>query len=128
MQISEARLNDIVYLTLKHFFFVPVYGENASPRECDIRVCMDMACPARITSISSAILLPNEVSGKSHTKLYDVESDHVLDVCLDYLEDHWMKQTFEEAYGNEDIKTEMKAHFETIIATCLGMPEDQCGG
>lgn len=126
MRISEARLNDIVYLSLKHFLFQPVYGENASPRECDIRICMDMAVPERLT-LASAILLPNEVAGKSHTKMYDVEEERVFSETIGYIEDHWLKSSLEDAYGDTDVRTKMRVHFQHILDTCLAMPEDSCG-
>ena len=37
-KMSEARLNDLVYLILKKLFFEPHF--NSAPRECDIRICM----------------------------------------------------------------------------------------
>jgi hypothetical protein len=94
MTMSEARLNDLVYLMEKLLFFQPTCGGNACLRECDIRVVMDMVIPSRMEGRElAAILLPNEVAGASHTKTYqNVSFAHVFDTTLDYLEDHWMKQ------------------------------------
>lgn len=117
--ISEARLNDLTYIALKRYFFEPVMG--SSPRECDIRVCMDMAAPERITSVASAILQPNEVAGKSHTKVYEVDPEQVLEVAIGYIEDHWAKRKL---VGKFDIRKDWAAVYPVL----LQMDEDQCGG
>lgn len=125
-KISEARLNDICYMILKRYLFEPCYGEGACPRECDIRICMDMSAPERITSITNAILSPNEKSGKSHTIQYEVDLDHVLAVTVDYIEDHWLKQSIDEVFGPGSIESLKKDFFEGVLPTCLSIPEDQC--
>lgn len=128
VRVSEARLNDMVYLALKKIFFEPIQGEGSCPRECDIRVCMDIAVPERIKSIQQAILLPNEVAGKSHTIFYEVEPDHVLSVVIDYMEDHWMKQTVEEASGDPNVRTKLTEFFNQMVEALMQLPEEQCGG
>lgn len=121
VRISEARLNDFCYMLLKKTYFEPVYGTG--PREADIRICMDMSAPERITSITQAILLPNEVAGKSHTTMYDVDLGHVYDVTIEYLTDHWRVRWPEGAIeGNKRI------WLEELVPTMMGMPEEECGG
>ena len=125
VKMSEARLNDLVYLTLGKLFFE---GMKMMPRECDIRVCMDMTCKERMT-VASAILLPNEVAGKSHDIFYEVDVDACFDECVSYMEDHWMKQTVDDAFGEEGTRDKMKAWYkEYIVPSVLGLPEEQCGG
>ncbi len=124
VRISEARLNDIVYMTLKNLFFVPCF--NINPRECDIRICMDMAVPERIKSPAQAILLPNEQAGKSHTIFYEVDTDRLLSECIDYLEDHWMKQSLSDVFG-EDADKKAKEWFAEMLPVLLEMPEEGCG-
>ncbi len=122
VKISEARFNDMVYLTLGYMFFKPVFGEEASPRECDIRVCMNCICPKMmVDGITAAILLPNEVSPKSHTKFYKVETDAVLAECRLYMEDHWFK-----APMTPEWETGAKEYFVKIVDVIMKMPEDQC--
>lgn len=126
MRMSEARLNDLVYLTLKKLFFESV-GFN--PRECDIRICMDLTCKERIKSVMASILLPNEVSGRSHDVFYEVDPDACFEECMDYLEDHWMKQTFDEASGEEGTRSKMKAwYLENIVPCIMELEEEKCGG
>lgn len=120
MRITEARLNDICYMVLKHAFFEPSLG--TSPRECDIRVCMDMAAPERIT-VMSAILLPNEKAGSRHDVWYEVDPGHVFDECIAYLEDHWIKEEFPQEW-----KTQARKEWtESIIPAILQTPEADCG-
>ena len=125
--ISEARLNDLCYLTLKKFFFE---GMDMSPRGCDIRVCMNLAAPGTLLSLENpmmaAILLPNEVPPSSHEKFHDVDTDKVFEVCVKYMEDHWLKQTIEEAFGSETVRTEMLEFYSGIVDAVMGIPEDQC--
>jgi len=119
-KMSEARLNDLAYMALKRYFFQP-WGRG-NPRECDIRVVMDMAVPERI-SVMSAILLPNEVSGRSHTKFYEVDTDRVLQEALDYMEDHWIKEELK-----SDFVTDVKADWPGVVEDVLKMPEESCAG
>lgn len=127
VQISEARLNDFVYLTLKKFFFEPAGLGN--PRECDIRVCMTMVAPQtwQGNPIAAAILLPDEVSPRGHEPNLGVDTDRVFEECITYLEDHWMKQSFADASGNPAAKQEMKEFYDKMVPAILEMPEDQCG-
>jgi len=125
-QMSEARLNDVVFILLKYGFFQPMFGENAAPRECDIRICMDLSCPERITSIASAILLPDEVAPKSHTTMYDVDTDRVFDETVSYMEDHWLKMSAAEASGNPNIRDDMRKWFDDILPSLMEVPEDLC--
>lgn len=127
VNISEARLNDLAYMALKKLFFEAMFGEGRGPRECDIRIVMDMTVPSRITP-ASAILLPNEKSGKSHTVFYDVDTDKVLTETIDYMEDHWLKQNIEEAFGDPDVRTKMTEYYAEIVKVILDMPEADCGG
>lgn len=127
LKVSEARLNDLVYMALKRYFFEPMFGEGCCPRQCDIRVCMDMACPERVTSVMSAILLPNEVAPSSHERMYDVDPVRLFDQVAMYMEDHWMKQTVDEAFGKEGVRAEMqKEYIEEIVPVIMEVPEDRC--
>ena len=126
MQMSEARLNDLVYLTLKTIFFG---SQGMSPRECDIRVCMQMAVPELRTGFADAILRPDETAGKSHDKIVTVCHGLVFYHCLAYLEDHWMKQTFETASGNPSVKQEMWDWLNQssgVFEVNEQMPEEEC--
>lgn len=129
-RMSEARLNDLTYMALRHLFFVPMFGEGAVPRECDIRICMDMACPEeRATSLQQAILWPNEVSGRSHEISYEVDTDRVLEEVIGYMEDHWLKQTMAEAYKDPDARAKAERFYrEEIVRVVMETPEEKCGG
>lgn len=119
--ISEARLNDMCYMVLKNMFFGPALGTN--PREADIRVCMDMAVPERIT-MASAILMPDEVSGRSHDVFYNVDVGRVFDEAIEYLADHWRVEM-----PNEEQMAENRKHWlEVMVPILLDVPEAQCGG
>lgn len=130
-KISEARYNDMVYLFLKKCFFEPIFGEGHGPRECDIRVCMQMGHKEMLKNAppSAMILSPTEIAPKSHEKLLDVDTDEVFNECINYMEDHWMKMTVEESSGEPDVKTKMKDFFEKeIIPAIMDLPEEKCGG
>jgi len=116
-KISEARFNDLVYMTLKEFFFQP--SMSGSPRECDIIICMDLICQ---TSDN-----PYEKSRRSHTVFYDVDTDKCFDECLDYVEGHWIKQSIDEFYG-KPVRAEMKKWYdENLVPAILSVPEELCG-
>ena len=120
MKITEARLNDFVYLTLKKLFF-EAWGMN--PRECDIRICMDLTCKERITSVQQAILSPNEVAGKSHDITYEVEPEAIFSECVDYMEGHWIKQQIPKKE-----RRKMRKFFDDFVPCVMAVPEEQCGG
>jgi hypothetical protein len=129
MQMSEARYNDLIYLLLKKLFFEP--AELGGPRECDIRVCMQLAAPELLTGPQDAVLLPGEQSGRSHTRTIEVCFGTAFDECLTYLEEHWMKQTMEEAAGDPVVKQAMWdwcCQQDGIFDTVKTLPEEQCGG
>ena len=95
VRMSEARYNDLVYLTLKTLFFEPIFG--GSPRECDIQVCMQMGNPAMLQEAGmQAATTPStiEATGARHDREYWIEPAVVLEAVLSYLEDHWMKKRF----------------------------------
>ena len=123
MIMSEARLNDLCYLGLKMIFFEPVLGAN--PRECDVRICMDMGVPERMKGrgIEVAILDPDEVAPSSHVIQYDVDTDKVLEVIVEYVADHWVKQE-PDAEGLVEFKTNA---WPKIVKAVLAVPEDNCG-
>jgi hypothetical protein len=130
VKISEARYNDLVYASLKKLYFEPIFGHGGCPRGCDIRVCMQMGCQNMLLNAGPAamILRPDEVPPNSHTILLEVDTDTVFKEIVNYMEDHWLKQTTEEAFGCELAKKEMKEYFETQIIPCImGVPEEQCG-
>lgn len=118
--ISEARLNDIVYLTLRKLYFQPVFGETAAPRECDIRVVMNLVVPKMVTGIESMILRCDEVSPRSHTVMYDIDTDDVFEEAKVYMEDHW----FKEKVSCDVVK--MKEFFDFMVEQAMKTPEDQC--
>jgi hypothetical protein len=130
MKMSEARLNDLVYLTLKRQWFEQMFGEGTSPREADIRVCMNMAVPLTNTKgTMAAILLPDEKAPKSHDAIYEVDPEAVFDACVFYMEDHWCKQKIEDASGNPNAREEFKKDFnEVILPAVLAAKEEDCGG
>lgn len=121
-KISEARLNDLVYVFLKYTFFLPAM--NSNPRECDIRVCMDLTVLSRAKKdpMRAMILLPNEEAGRSHETFYDVDTDRLTEVCLDYISDHWMKQEIPAS-----VRDETKNWYADLLPTLLAIPEEQCG-
>ena len=119
MRITEARLNDFCYMLLKKAYFEHI---GLAPRECDIRVCMDMAAKERITAMS-AILLPNEKAGISHDKQYEVDPGEVFDECIGYLENHWMKEEFPEKWK----EGARKFWLEEMVPALMTTPEEQCG-
>lgn len=118
-RITEARLNDLAYMALKRYFFE---GWGMNPRECDIRIVMDMSAPERITSIANAILSPNEKAGASHTTFYDVHPHEVLETAINYMEDHWIKQEIEES-----IKEQMRTDWLECIPVIMAVDEESCG-
>ena len=118
-RITEARLNDFAYMALKRYFFE---GWGMNPRECDIRIVMDMSAPERITSIANAILSPNEKAGASHTTFYDIDLYEVLEVAISYMEDHWIK---EEIDGS--IKEQMREDWRQCVPVIMKVEEELCG-
>lgn len=129
LTMSEARYNDLVYLTLKKNLFEPMFGENASPRECDIRICMQLGCPElmKTAGLTAAILSPNEVSGRSHTKILDIDTDAVFETITVYMEEHWLKQELDVAFGRPNVRDEMLKFFnEGIIPAIQSVPEEEC--
>lgn len=128
MKMSEARLNDYVYITLKKLLFEPMFGEDVRPRECDIRVCMNLIVPDTIKNPAMAgILLPNEVAPASHTKQYDVDLNEIFEECIAYIEDHWLKVSIEEAWQNNSVRTSMRDYFDNMIVPIVAaVPEDKC--
>ncbi len=127
--ISEARFNDLVYLTLKRYFFEPMYGEGTYPRECDIRVVMNMVHHDtwKGPPLAAAILLPGEVAPSSHDARYEVETDDILAESTNYVEDHWLKCPIEEASGNPTWKAVVGDDFKKVVELILGLPEESCG-
>jgi hypothetical protein len=123
MNMSEARFNDLVYLTLKKLYFEPIFGIGASPRGCDIRICMNLSCPSMIKSINAAILLPNEIAPRSHTIFYNIDTDKVFDECKDYMENHWLKQEISENW----LKSAKDYYNEEIIRAAMSVSEEECG-
>jgi hypothetical protein len=127
-QMSEARLNDLVYMLEKFLFFQPTFGGNASPRGCDIRVVMDMVIPSRLEGrgMEACILRPDEVAGASHTTMYqNVSFAHVFDTTLEYIEDHWIKEEIPLA-----AKQSMWDHCAQpghVFDTVKTMDESRCG-
>lgn len=124
--ISEARLNDLAYMTLKKLFFEPVFGYN--PRECDIRVVMNMVVPTtwKGDPFSAAILLPNEKAPADHTSIHEIETDDVFEQTVDYMEDHWFKQPVEEVWEDNNVRGRMKEYFDQIVTGVMQVPEDEC--
>lgn len=116
VQMSEARLNDFAYMALKLVFF-----GTSRPRECDIRIVMDMAVPDRITSPMQAILLPNEVSPRSHDRMHEVETDKVLQEAIDYVEDHWMKARIPAKH-----RKHINKHWPDFVKGLMEVPEEEC--
>lgn len=116
LRISEARLNDMCYMLLK-------YNLGANPRECDIRVCMDMAVPEqRLVGrdpLMAMVLRPDEKSGRSHDVYYDVDPRRVYDETMTYLRDHWRL-----ARGRWCTKLEW---ITKIVPALMRTPEMQCG-
>lgn len=132
MKVSEARLNDLTYMALKRYFFEPFHNAGAipigAPRECDIRICMDMTCRERITSPMAAILLPNEESPASHGKVYEVEPSRILDEVFDYIEGHWLKCDLDVGADSPGWKERArKEYLEYIVPNCMELPEEDCG-
>jgi hypothetical protein len=121
IRISEARLNDFCYLLLKKAYFEPHFN-NASPRECDIRVCMDMSAPEKRASIASAILLPDEIAPSRHDVYYDVDPGQVFDVTMEYLVDHWRAEP-----DAKELKQFRKEWLTEIVPKLLEMEESACG-
>lgn len=127
--MSEARYNDLVYMILKKTFFEPC---GMSPRECDIRICMQMGCPEMLNKagIMAAILLPNEKAPNSHDIQYTINYRRVFEECIEYIEDHWMKQTFDEAIGQEGTHEKMWQWLiepNSVIDCILQTEEKLCG-
>lgn len=123
VHISEARLNDMCYMVLKHAFFMHL-TPNGCPRECDIRVCMDMSVPERIKSVAHAILRPDERSGRSHSIFYDVDPERVFDECITYIEDHWIKRGL---WAKEEWTANKRKWMEELVPVLLKTQEEDCG-
>jgi hypothetical protein len=120
LHVSEARLNDFCYMLLKKAYFEPAgFG---SPRQADIRICMDLAATERLT-LKSAILMPNERAGASHDVFYDVEPGEVFDRTIEYLEGHWIKGEFPESWKVDT----RKAWLEEVVPILMEVPEEECG-
>lgn len=83
--------------------------------------------PAGNNKLAAAILLPNEKAPASREQMYEIETDDILRHAIDYMEDHWLKQTVEGAHQNPNIRKEMADYYAKIVKTILAMPEDQCG-
>lgn len=116
MKISEARLNDWCYILFKQVMGMP-------PRECDIRICMDMSAPDdRIHSASQAILMPDEVAGKSHTIAYDVDPIIVFDAVTGYIEDHWIKEELEQQWKDEALRV----WTDEMVPDLMKVKEEDC--
>lgn len=120
IRLTEARLNDMCYVMLKHAFFM--HTPMTNPRQCDIRICMDMSAPERITSITNAILLPNERAGASHDVWYEVDPERVFDECITYIEEHWMKQEYDEGWKEES----KRIWLNDMVPTLMKTPEAEC--
>lgn len=121
VRVSEARLNDFCYILLKKLYFEPALGTG--PRQCDIRICMDMSVPEqRIKSAAQAVLLPNERAGSSHETMYDVDLEEVYDQTVAYIVDHWRAEFPEGA-----IEENKRMWLEDIVPQMMEIPEDQCG-
>lgn len=123
VRISEARLNDFAYVALKRLFFEPA---GMSPREADIRIVMDLAAPERLT-LASAILLPNEISPRSHDVFYEIDTENVLDVARQYIEDHWTKKSLVEPEREEEFEKWKREEWEgNIVPVIMRLPEEEC--
>lgn len=125
IKMTEARYNDLVYLTLKKLWFEPIF--NSSPRECDIRVCMQMGNKIMLEQAvpNAAILLQNEFAPKSKTE-YEIDTDLVFYECKDYVENHWLKTTTDEVFGRPIGEEFMKFYVECIIPSVMSVDEDKC--
>ena len=100
-----------------------------APRGCDTRVCMNLIESATFKGsnpFAAAILLPHEKAPASHTTLYDVDTDATLEHCITYMEDHWLKQPVEEAFGDKEVRPRMKDFYKEIVQAALKTPEDDC--
>jgi hypothetical protein len=127
--MSEARYNDLVYVTLKRFYFEPMLGEGHGPRECDIRVCMQMGHKPLLAEAgpSAAILMPDEKSSASHDRFFDIDTEVVFDEIVTYMEDHWLKSTTAEAFKVEGIVEDFREDYRKMIPVIMDLPEEQCG-
>jgi hypothetical protein len=123
VKMSEARYNDLVYLTLKTFFVEPIYG--GSPRECDIRVCMLMGNPAmrQTAGTEARTLTRTEFTHETAAarQEYWIEPAVVLEAVLRYLEEHWMKERFP-----AKARREMNRQYRKIAQAVMATPEHEC--
>ncbi len=125
--MSQARYNDLVYITLKKLYFEPAFGEGTNPRECDIRVCMNMAHPQMLQGenpLQAMILSPTEIAPKSHTTQYKINTQAVYNECKSYMEDHWFKQPMPKEWEDNN----PQEYYNQILTTLMTIPEDKCGG
>lgn len=79
--ISEARLNDCVYLLFKVAMGMP-------PREADLQMIMHMVQPQMGTAGRE---VSDAVAYRSHGITWEVKIDDILEQTITYLEDHWIK-------------------------------------
>jgi hypothetical protein len=124
MKMSMARYNDLVYLGLKYGWFRPLFGDNAGPRQCDIRVCMQMGCAEMLkgAGVEAAILWPDEMAPVDHNKMVEVDTLRVLTAMKVYMEDHWMKQHM----GKEWWEWVAKEVWPNVIEAAMKTPEKEC--
>ncbi len=120
LTVSEARLNDICYMILKRYFFE---SWGYAPRECDIRVCMQLGHPPMLAGVGleAAILRPDEVAPKSHSRMYTINPQAVFDACIEYMEDHWMKQKV-----NKSFLRDARKDFVALLEDLMRVPEEEC--
>lgn len=125
INMSEARYNDLVFMMLKYFLFLP--AKVPGPRECDIRMCMQMGCQELFQEmvardgIMTVVLRPDEQSPRRHDKMYDINPTLVFNEVIIYIEEHWLKEKV-----GEEIIQNMKIGLPLIIDRIMRTPEEDC--
>jgi hypothetical protein len=114
--MSEARLNDLVYLIFKQTMDMP-------PREADLIFMMQMACPDLLKEAgpSAGIVIPGKRAGGSHDKVVRVLRSDLIEATLGYMEDHWWKQEL----SDEERANWTKVLFEPVLDLALKLPESK---
>jgi hypothetical protein len=122
VQMSVARYNDLVYLGLKYLWFRQMFGKDAGPRGCDIRIVMQRGNDELLKKAEPirAILWAEENAPMGKEEV-EVDTDRVFDTMWTYMEDHWIKRRATKKWERWARKAWPK-----LIEAAMNTPEEGC--
>ena len=124
IKMSQARYNDLVYMGLRYGWFKPMFGEGSRPRECDVRICMQLGNAEMLEEAGpeAAVLLPDEKAPADHGRMLVVDTYRVLIEMRNFMEAYWLERGMDEEWWDW-VKRGM---WPVIIKVAMATREERC--